>query len=442
MGFKNIMNNLKGAALLLGIVVAVESCVENDLLPVSVDLIDDVTPDFIIVDTLTLDVSTVRLDSFVTSDTERLLVGRHEDEYIGEITSTSFFEVAYQDYSFYPPDASRFDSLTLVLYYDYNYFDTLQTQTIDIYRLAENIEYNTYGTVYNTADFTLEKTPLISHSFKPRPNTTDSLEIRLPDKLGKELLEKGLTSAGELFNLVLFTDFLKGFALVPGADSEGFLGFTKANSTLKLYYSDYTNIPPTQLTYKFPVSQGTVCFNKTTFNPKSTALTGLESQLDEVSSSLTSNYSFIQAGGYLLTKVEIPHIRELLILPGSVYIPHADLIVRPVKGTYPAGTNTSLPSSITGYYGSSDNYPLGTFNTSSEFVLDNEFGKDTYYRLEVTDLINNLLDTDQSNDYSILLGLGEDAMLYGGGRVYLKDGAWREGMRLQIYYIPLDTDDN
>jgi ABC-type anion transport system duplicated permease subunit len=33
MGFKNIMNNLKGAALLLGIVVAVESCVENDLLP-------------------------------------------------------------------------------------------------------------------------------------------------------------------------------------------------------------------------------------------------------------------------------------------------------------------------------------------------------------------------------------------------------------------------
>ncbi|MEQ8533946.1 MAG: DUF4270 family protein, partial [Imperialibacter sp.] len=113
---------------------------ENDLLPVSVDLIDDITPDFIIIDTLTLDVSTVRLDSFVTSDTERLLVGRYEDEYIGEITSTSFFEVAYQDYSFYPPAASRFDSLTLVLYYDYNYFDTLQTQTIDVFRGVFSIE--------------------------------------------------------------------------------------------------------------------------------------------------------------------------------------------------------------------------------------------------------------------------------------------------------------
>ncbi|WOK07170.1 DUF4270 family protein [Imperialibacter roseus] len=442
MGIKKIAGKLKVMVLLLGIAVAIASCVENDLLPVSVDLIDDITPDFIIIDTLTLDVSTVRLDSFVTSDTERLLVGRHEDEYIGEITSTSFFEVAYQDYSFYPPDASRFDSLTLVLYYDYNYFDTLQTQTIDIYRLAENIEYNAYGTVYNTADFTLEKAPLTSHSFKPRPNTTDSLEIRLPDKLGKELLQKGLTSAGELFSLVLFTDFLKGFALVPGAGSEGFLGFTKANSSLKLYYSDYTNIPPTQLTYKFPVSQGTVCFNRTTFNPKSTTLRGLESQLDEVSSGLTSNYSFIQAGAYIMTKVEIPYIQELLILPGSVYIPHADLVIRPVAGTYRSGTNTNLPTSITGYYGSIDNYPLGAFNTSSEFVLDDEFGKDTYYRLEVTDLVNNLLDTDQSNDYSILLGLDENAMLFGAGRVYLKDGAWQDGMKLQVYYIPLDTDEN
>jgi hypothetical protein len=117
-------------------------------------------------------------------------------------------------------------------------------------------------------------------------------------------------------------------------------------------------------------------------------------------------------------------------------------VVRPVKGTYPNGTNTSLPSSITGYYGNANNYPLGVFNTSSEFVLDDEFGKNTYYRLEVTDLVNNLLDTDQSNDYSILLGLNEDAMLYGAGRVYLKDGAWQEGMKLQIYYIPLDTDDN
>tara|TARA_R110000737_G_scaffold93371_2_gene126530 strand:- start:44 stop:1372 length:1329 start_codon:yes stop_codon:yes gene_type:complete len=442
MGLKKIASKLKVVVLLLGIAVAIASCVENDLLPVSVDLIDDITPDFIIIDTLTLDVSTVRLDSFVTSDTERLLVGRHQDEYIGEITSTSFFEVAYQDYSFYPPAASRFDSLTLVLYYDYNYFDTLQTQTIDVYRLAESMEYNSYGTIYNTADFSLEKTPLRSYSFKPRPNATDSLEIRLPDALGKELLEMGLTSNSALFNLALFTDFLKGFALVPGADSEGFLGFTKANSSLKLYYSDYTDIPPTQLTNKFPVSQGTVCFNKTTFNPKSTALSGLESQLDELSSELTDHYSFIQAGAYIMTKVEIPYIQELLILPGSVYIPHADLVIRPVAGTYRSGTNTSLPTSIAGYYGSIDNYPLGVFDTSSEFVLDDEFGKDTFYRLEVTDLVNNLLDTDQSNDYSILLGLSEDIMLYGAGRVYLKDGYWANGMKLQLYYIPLDTDDN
>jgi len=429
------------AVFLLGVCTAMGSCMENDLLPVSVDLESGATPDFVVIDTLTLEVSSIRLDSFATTDTERLLVGRHNDEYIGEVSSIPFFEVAYQDLQFYPPSNSRFDSLTLVLYYDYHYFDTLQTQTIDVYRIAEKMELNTYGSLYNTASFSLEKAPLTSISFKPRPNHSDSLEIRMPDALGRELLEKGINADGELFNLVLFTNYLHGFALVPGRDSEGFLGFTKANSSLKLYYSDYTEIPPTGRSYKFPVSQGTICYNKITYDPKGTPLSGIQDQLDEMRSDSTGGLAFIQAGAYMLTKIEVPYLKELLILPGTAYVPHADLIIRPQAGTYGNG-NVPLPSYLVGYYGSSNNYSLGNFASTSGFVLDDEFGRDTYYKMDVTQQINNLLDNSTENDYSILLGLEESMMLHGAGRVYLRDGSWQSGMELQVYYIPLNTEDN
>lgn len=426
---------------LLGAFTAIGSCMENDLLPVSVDLESGATPDFVVIDTFTLDVFSIRLDSFATTDTERLLVGRHSDEHIGEVSSIPFFEVAYQDYQFYPPSTSRFDSLTLVLYYDYYYFDTLQTQTIDVFRIAEKMELNSYGSLYNTASFSLEKAPLTSISFRPRPNASDSLEIRLSDALGKELLEKGINADGELFNLVLFTNYLHGFALVPGRDSEGFLGFNKANSSLKLYYSDYAEIPPARLSYRFPVSKGTICYNKISYDPKGTPLNTIEDQLDEMSSDSTGGLAFIQAGAYMMAKIEIPYLKELLILPGTAYVPHADLIIRPQAGTYGKG-NVPLPSYLVGYYGSSNNYSLGGFANTSDFLLDDEFGRDTYYKLDVTEQINNLLDNSTENDYSILLGLEESMMLHGAGRVYLRDGSWQRGMKLQVYYIPLDTEDN
>lgn len=45
------------------------------------------------VDTITIKASTILFDSLATSDATRLLVGAHDDENLGFLSATSFFQV-------------------------------------------------------------------------------------------------------------------------------------------------------------------------------------------------------------------------------------------------------------------------------------------------------------------------------------------------------------
>ena len=86
------------------------------------------------VDSVSLKASTVLLDSLITSNSGRLLVGHHEDEKLGPVTVKSVFQVGVS-----PPIAldrrtTEYRSLKLFLKRDgYSYYDTTNTQTISVY---------------------------------------------------------------------------------------------------------------------------------------------------------------------------------------------------------------------------------------------------------------------------------------------------------------------
>ena len=173
------------------------------------------------VDSVSVKVSTVLLDSLITSNTSRLLVGYHKDEKLGPITAKAIFQLAVTPPVFLDRRTTEYQSLRLFLKRDgYSYYDTTNTQTISVYQLSNKIRlFN--GFLYNTSKFTIDKSapPLGTLTFAPRPHHIDSLEIPLPDSLGQELMTMAQKSDPRLQSSDEFIKFFKGLALIPDSSN-------------------------------------------------------------------------------------------------------------------------------------------------------------------------------------------------------------------------------
>ena len=88
-------------------------------------------------DTLTVNVSTVYLDSLATSGTGNMLAGQYTDPHSGTVLANTFFQVGLGSATWTVAADATFDSLTLLLPYSgYSYGDTTQAVTYNIHRLA------------------------------------------------------------------------------------------------------------------------------------------------------------------------------------------------------------------------------------------------------------------------------------------------------------------
>src|SRR5258708_8155621 len=189
------------------------------------------------VDSMTLKVSTVQVDSLITSNTGRLLVGYHEDERLGPITVKSIFQLGINAPVSLDRRLTEYVSLKLYLKRDgYSYYDTTQAQTISIYQLSKGIKlFN--GALYNKSRFSINKNlpPLATYTFLPRPHHSDSIEIALPDELGRQLMTLAQTSDFRVTTNDDFIKFFRGLAIIPDSTSSGNMIVFKVQPTLRLY---------------------------------------------------------------------------------------------------------------------------------------------------------------------------------------------------------------
>lgn len=101
------------------------------------------------IDTLTLETSTMKFDSLVTSSGNRILIGAYQDPEFGLVRCASFFELLPN--SFNINSEAIYDSIAMYMKYDkYYYNDTLQLNEIHVKRVIEKIK--PYDKVfYNTS---------------------------------------------------------------------------------------------------------------------------------------------------------------------------------------------------------------------------------------------------------------------------------------------------
>lgn len=296
----------------------------------------DKTVRLIEIDTFEVKSDTFKFDSLISSDGNRLLVGRYLDPYYGTVKIESFMELAATHYRL--PEDATLDSMALILGYDrYFYNDTLALCQLGIHRLLEDFETGE-DHFYNTSSLRYDTVPMATKSFYPQPLGEDSLHISIPRSQGEHLFDmirrKSISTDDE------FTDRFKGIVLrpLPGSNA-AVIGFTKnaQRTLLRFYYSipqEFDEEEDLFLDFMIKPAYGSKAFNRIKSDVTGLALAALTDQEINLSSGDGGDMTFMQSGSGYVTRVEFPTLKNIGDLPGTGTVLDAVLILVPVLDSY------------------------------------------------------------------------------------------------------------
>jgi len=147
----------------------------------------------VMIDTCSVDISSIRIDSVQTSGGNAVYAGCRESPYWGRTDISSYLTFkATEDYedSSTPEYEERiiFDSLTLYMVPDSTFCgDTLLPMTYQVYRLSETVEPDDDNVLYSHHEFSFNPDPVAEKTFYPHPFRGRAVEKRLSDELGEEI---------------------------------------------------------------------------------------------------------------------------------------------------------------------------------------------------------------------------------------------------------------
>lgn len=295
----------------------------------------------VLIDTVTVDMSTINFDSLVTSNQSRILIGNYEDPIYGKVKSNSYFQLASDSYALINSGSDTettnyvFDSISMILKYDnYFYGDTTKVQTFDIHRLIQKVKPNTDdNNFYNNSALSYSDESLGTISYKPRPLEKDSVNIKMSSTFGAALFQK--LKKREITDFDSFNEYLKGLVLVPStSNSASVIGFHVTTSKVRLYYSKYQADQETSFIIDFTIQDATKQFNAVSLDRTGTIIENLPVSSSKLSSLLTSHQGFIQSGTGVACKIDFPNIKQLKYLSDKGAIVDAQLLLKPVNNTY------------------------------------------------------------------------------------------------------------
>ena len=293
-------------------------------------------------DTLRVESSTVLMDSIQTGGSGTLLVGSFQHPELGTFQSSFFAQISNAD-TLSAKATSILDSVRLNLVYTGYQGDTLQPQTISVYKLRDSLSLS--SSYFTNSSVAFDPNPVATHTFKPRVIKAkssngdslklDTLSFRMSTALGNELIkkysDKTLSGGGKTFRATFPGFYVKS----TSASKAALLGFSPLYSTMTLYWRNPGETTRYELSYYFSLSTRLSTEVQARFNSfqitKSGALAALVKPGDVVPSTRTNNTTYVQSGSGIVTRIKLP---TLLNLKGknNVAINKAELILSGVDG--------------------------------------------------------------------------------------------------------------
>jgi hypothetical protein len=401
----------------------------------------------ILIDTVTVDMSTINFDSLVTSNQSRILIGNYEDPLYGKVKSNSYFQLASSSYALNNSGSDTetanyvFDSISMILKYDnYYYGDTTKVQTFDIHRLTQKVKPNTDdNSFYNNSALSYSDESLGTISYKPSPKEKDSINIKMSTVFGAALFQK--LKKREITDFDSFNEYLKGLVLVPSTgNSASMIGFHVTTSKVRLYYSKYqAETEETPYIIDFTIADATKQFNAISSDKTGTLIENLPISTSRLSSLSTNHQGFIQSGTGVACRIDFPNIKQLKYISANGAIVDAQLLLKPVNNTY--SEKYPLADSLKVYVGDNLNRISGSLVNSANTAVfgtlnkkTDEFNENIGYTIPIGAFLQKEMLKQSDSKSALILTL--PGISKAVNRVVLGDQKHPNNkIQLKIYYI-------
>ncbi len=370
------------------------------------------------IDTVTIRVSNmIAADSVVTSNKALGFSGIYTDPQIGTVQTQTYVEFSRTTDS-ESDRYAKFDSVTLVLRPNGNYYgDTVKYASFKISKLINKIEKRDDGYLYSTSRVPVGN-QLADTALRVKVREQKNFEITLPKSFG-EWLFQGILRSEDAFNTDNYLKTFPGLSISAGTGSDCVHGLTLTDSTcmIRIYYHVSTTYKE-EKTMNFKVNQSNSLYNLDNDRAK---LPPYNTKSDPVPSSQTGHKGIVMAGTPLYTRLEFPHLNELLSLGQIVKIQKATLYVRPVYHSY---DTVPLPPKLNMYYfDPTSNTPLSSAirppgsNTNSgaqtgnlpvnyQYIQRPDFPQ---YTFDITDFMSSQLGKVGYDKWALSLLISDDS---------------------------------
>ena len=406
--------------------------------------VDNSFSNVVLVDTITPELTTVFTDSVITNGSNTVLAGDYTDPYFGRISASSFFELS-------PPAVPQFsnnavfDSLKLILIPNKTYYgDTSTNANLSVYQLSNEMNFPEFQTVfYNNTNFAVNAS--VGGSFNGRiyPNITDSVFVTLPGALGQDIFSQFLQNNLTIQSAANFLPYFKGLRVSSTSGSMSAIYGFKDTATMRLYYHETsTFIDNKKLDFTFYNGDNTQ-FNRVVSDRTGTPLQIFGGGNSEQPSAATGNSAYLQYLTGFLPKIKFPSLRDLYLRPDFVKILRADLVIKPVNGSYPP--ELSLPPILYASETDQNNFPgsdlidaTSNFQTGN-LELDNLYNQNTQYTYDVTSYLQQQVNIGYSNQNGLLLIPPSPTRINTFNRAVFGDKTNTQGaIQLNLYYVSVN----
>jgi len=430
----------------------------------------------LIIDTCTVRMTTMSIDSVNTTNQGLGLVGQYYNPYFGKVKATTYVSYNNPGVPSFVSNKSYtaiFDSVALVMTLNGSYLgDTTVNHVINVYALDETIEMPVNGSYsskttyyYSSADSVSYKpTPIATYTVVPRPKTnfkasssfpyythTNHFFVRLPDSLGIGLLNRmsdnhdGSIILDKDVNKKRWRNYFKGLAVTAGSDNDAVLGFkvrtdTKSDSLFAIrifyHYSLKTRIKGT---INILVDEDRN-FYGLKHDRSGTPFSALGSTTKELRTSSSNDIGMVQALSTSYVKIEFPYLNKLLELGDYGSIVDAALLVYPVEDSYTE--SMPLPSKLSLFESNEQDATIAQVTNSSGTTLTGNLYKDplyrskTYYSYDITTFLNDQLGTSTIYKRNLQLTPPSDTVAKCLNTMILGDQRYRkDATRLIVKYL-------
>jgi len=352
-----------------------------------------------LVDSFTVNTSTVQLDNLPAQATGSLLFGKVALMGTGSVTATPFFRIGFSRFASDIPEDAVLQQIAV----------HRVTEEITLTNLMGGVErevipaYVGGPSIFSKQAFAYESTALGSASFLPRVAAGDSVNVKLDAALGQTLF--GLIRSGDVnvSSNANFHEYFRGLALVPDATNTATVRF---NDTIRFAinysYTGNDGFPKTGAKV-LNITQKEFQHNHIAFDRNGTDFAALDLNNREIAMWLCWN-SF-----WVMFSTLAPVFGQEFVRDEAIAVNKAELIIETTSAA--SGTDSPALGSLMLYVANESGVPVsflpmafGTGVQQANYRPGREIGENATYVFNMIAYLRDLKTTNRYDRTSLCLG--------------------------------------